>query len=97
VAEIKGVGDDAPSVKRIPPAGVLESDAKLLGELGKRYRKITANEAEAEGGGAGSFSRWRYGVRGLGTLAHLVGRRRCGTRSRTCFPCRRPTIECRDG
>jgi len=66
------VGDDAPSVKRIPPAGVLESDAKLLGELGKRYRKITANEAEAEGGDAGSFSRWCYEHRGLPTLATVL-------------------------
>jgi hypothetical protein len=69
VAEIKGVGDDAPSVKRIPPEGVLESDAKLLGELGKRYRKVTGSAVKAEGGERGTFARWCYEHRGLLTLS----------------------------
>jgi len=69
VAEIKGVGDDAPNVKRIPPEGILESDAKLLNELGKRYRKATESEVKAEGGDKGTFSRWCYEQRGLLTLS----------------------------
>lgn len=74
VAEIKGVGDEAPSVKRIPPEGVLESDAKLLGELGKRYRKATESSVKAEGGDRGTldkgtFARWCYEHRGLLTLS----------------------------
>lgn len=69
VADLKGIGDDAPRVKRIPPAGILDSDAKLLGELGKRYRKLTESTAKAEGHDEGSFPRWCYEQRGLLTLA----------------------------
>jgi zinc carboxypeptidase len=69
VAELKGVGDDAPAVKRIPPAGVLESDAKLLGELGKRYKKATEGAAKAEGDDKGTFGRWCYEHRGLLVLS----------------------------
>jgi len=69
VGEVKSVGDDAPAVKRIPPTGVLESDAKLLGELGKRYREATGTKAKAEGGDGGTFGRWCYEHRGLTTLA----------------------------
>ena len=69
VGEVKGVADDAPNVKRIPPEGVLESDAKLLNELGKRYRKATEGEVKAEGGDKGTFSRWCYEQRGLLALS----------------------------
>jgi len=76
LADVKSVGDDAPNVKRIPPEGVLESDAKLLGELGKRYRKATEREGKSEGkgggktegGDGGTFARWCYEHRGLFTL-----------------------------
>lgn len=69
VGEVKGVADDAPSVKRIPPEGVLESDAKALGELGKRYRKATQSAVKAEGGDRGTFARWCYEQRGLLVLS----------------------------
>jgi hypothetical protein len=69
VAEVKGVGDDAPNVKRIPPEGVLESDAKVLNELGKRYRKATEGAAKAEGNDKGTFARWCYEQRGLLVLS----------------------------
>ncbi len=72
VAELKGVGDDAPAVKRVPPPGVLESDAKLLNELGKRYRKATEAAAKAEGDDKGSFARWCYEHRGLFTLSAVL-------------------------
>lgn len=69
VADLKGINDDAPRVKRIPPEGILDSDAKLLGELGKRYRKLTEATAKADGDDEGSFTRWCYEQRGLLTLA----------------------------
>ncbi len=68
-AELKGVGDDAPSVKRVPPPGVLESDAKLLNELGKRYRKAVEGAVKSEAGDKGTFARWCYEQRGLFTLS----------------------------
>jgi hypothetical protein len=69
VAEVKGVGDDAPSVKRVPPPGVLESDARLLNELGKRYRAATGSAVKSDAGDAGTFARWCYEHRGLFTLS----------------------------
>jgi len=69
VGDVKSVGDDAPFVKRIPPEGVLESDAKLLTELGKRYKKATESAVKAEGNDKGTFTRWCYAERGLLTLA----------------------------
>lgn len=68
-AELKGVGDDAPFVKRVPPPGVLESDAKLLNELGKRYRKAVEGAPKSEAGDKGTFARWCYEQRGLFTLS----------------------------
>jgi hypothetical protein len=69
VGEVKGVGDDAPRVLRIPPEGVLESDAKLLGEIARRYREATGSTVKAEGAERGTFTRWCYEQRGLWTLA----------------------------
>ena len=69
VAELKGVGDEAPYVKRVPVPGVLESDAKLLNELGKRYRKATESAVKSEESDKGTFSRWCYEHRGLFTLS----------------------------
>lgn len=68
----KTVGDRAPAVKRVPPPGVLESDGKLLLELGKRYRKATGNESKGSGELKGSFSLWCYDHRGLFTLDHTL-------------------------
>ncbi len=61
----KSVKDDAPSVKRIPPAGVLESDAALLKELGERYREATGSEAKSSEADEGTFQRFCYDHRGL--------------------------------
>ncbi len=69
VGEVKSVADDAPRVKLVPPEGVLDSDQKLLAELGKRYRKATGSTAKGEAGDRGSFSRWCYEQRGLITLS----------------------------
>ena len=68
-AEIKGVADDAPAVKRVPAPGMLESDAKLINELGRRYRKSTEGAAKSEDADKGTFSRWCYEHRGLFTLS----------------------------
>ena len=59
------VKDDAPRVKRVPPPGLLESDAKLLEEIGERYRATTENEAKGMSGSEGTFTRWCYDHRGL--------------------------------
>lgn len=69
VGELESAGDEAPRVKLIPPEGVLESDAKLLGELGKRYRKATQSAVKSEASERGSFARWCYEQRGLWTLS----------------------------
>jgi hypothetical protein len=69
VGEVKSVGDEAPAVKLVPPEGVLESDAKLLSELGKRYRKATGSAVKSEAGDKGTFSRWCYEHRGLLALS----------------------------
>lgn len=62
------VADDAPAVKRVPPAGYLASDAALLQELGRRYRAATESEAAGEGEEAGSFQRWCWEQRGIPAL-----------------------------
>lgn len=72
VEEPESVDDDAPSVKRIPPAGVLASDAKLLGELGERYRDATGNEATGSAEDSGTFTRWCYDHRGLLVLQAVI-------------------------
>ena len=75
VAEIKGVSEE-PSARpgggrrsTTASEGVLESDAKLLGELGKRYRKATGVTVKSEASDKGSFGRWCYEHRGLLVLA----------------------------
>jgi hypothetical protein len=69
VEKTKSVGDNAPSQKRIPPAGWLESDANLLAELSKRYGELTGNKTKGRGSEAGSFQSWAYQHRGLWSLA----------------------------
>jgi hypothetical protein len=64
----KPVADDAPAVKRIPPAGLLQSDADLLKELGRRYRAATDSKAKGSDDDAGTFQAWCYAQRGLWTL-----------------------------
>ena len=69
VKEPKSVKEDAPSVKRIPPPGVLEPDAKALAELGRRYAKIVEHGIEGRGDAKGSLQSWTYVQRGLPTRA----------------------------
>ena len=59
------VPDDAPPVKRVPKEGVLESDAKLIEEIGSRYRDATGSEAKSTDDDAGTFARWVYDHRGV--------------------------------
>lgn len=62
------VADDAPAVQRVPSPGILESDGKLLEELGRRYRELTHGEAAGAGDDGGTFQRFAYEERGLLTL-----------------------------
>ncbi len=72
VEKPKSVADDAAPVKRVPPYGVLESDAELLEEIGREYREQTKNEAKGDGEDAGTFARWCYDHRGLVTLSAVL-------------------------
>ena len=69
VKDTKAVADDAPSVKRIPPPGWLQSDADLLKEIGARYKKLVPQAVEGATEDGGSFQRWCYEHRGLWTLS----------------------------
>ena len=62
------VKDDARPKMRIPPAGLLASDAARIEELGKRYREATENEATGSEDDGGTFARWCYEHRGLFVL-----------------------------
>jgi hypothetical protein len=55
--------------KLVPEAGVIESDAQLLAELGKRYSEVTGNTAKGRGGDRGTFQAWAYAHRGLWSIA----------------------------
>ncbi|MEM7306334.1 MAG: M14 family zinc carboxypeptidase [Planctomycetota bacterium] len=68
----KTVKDDARAVKRVPAAGVRESDGNVLKELGKRYRDVTGAKAKKKGGDEGTFQRFSYDHRGLLTLEALL-------------------------
>jgi hypothetical protein len=61
----KTVKDDAPSVKRIPPEGMPESDAALLEEIGRNYKKVAKSHAKSEGDDHGTFQAWCRTQRGL--------------------------------
>jgi hypothetical protein len=61
----KTVKDDAPSVKRIPPEGMPESDAALLEEIGRSYKKVAKSHAKSEGDDHGTFQSWCRTQRGL--------------------------------
>jgi hypothetical protein len=64
----KTVKDDAPSVKRLPPEGVPESDAALLEEIGKRYKRVAKGHPKSEGDDHGTFQAWCRYERGLWCL-----------------------------
>ncbi|MFT5051857.1 MAG: hypothetical protein ACI8QZ_003286 [Chlamydiales bacterium] len=63
--KLKTVKDDAKATDRIPAAGLRESDAEYIEELGELYRKVTDNEAASSSESAGTFQRWCYAHRGL--------------------------------
>ncbi len=72
VEKPKSVGDDAPAVKLVPPAGLLESDAKQVEELGRRYREATENKTKGTSPTEGTFARWCYEHRGIVTLGAVL-------------------------
>jgi hypothetical protein len=61
----KTVKDDAPYVKRLPAEGMPESDAALIEELGRRYKKVAKSHARSEGDEHGTFQAWCRYERGL--------------------------------
>lgn len=69
VEKPKTVKADAPPQKRLPQPGVIEPDADLLGEIGRRYAETTGNKTKGRGNEAGSFPAWIYYHRGLVSLA----------------------------
>jgi zinc carboxypeptidase len=69
VEKPKSVASGAPPQKRIPQPGVIEPDAALLAELGKRYGELTSSKVKGRGTEAGSFQAWIYQHRGLFSLA----------------------------
>jgi len=72
VEKPKSVKDDARSVMRIPPAGILQSDADMLAVIAKDYQMLTSNTAKRKARDAGTFQRWAYDHRGLLTLSAVL-------------------------
>lgn len=69
VEKPKSVAADAPRQQLVPAAGVLQPDADLLAEIGKRYAELTGNKTKGAGNESGSFQAWAYFHRGLWSLA----------------------------
>jgi hypothetical protein len=69
---IDALVDPPSAVNGVPSEGVLESDAKIYAELGKRYRDATGNAAKSVSNQAGSFQRWCYEQRGILALAAVL-------------------------
>lgn len=61
----KTVKDDAPFVKRLPQEGMAESDAAVLEEIGRRYKKVAKVRGKSEGDDHGTFQAWCRYDRGL--------------------------------
>ncbi len=72
VEKPSSVKDDAKNVMRIPPAGILQSDADMLAVLAKHYKETTENESKRAASDEGSFQRWAYDHRGLMTLSAVL-------------------------
>jgi hypothetical protein len=68
VEKPKSVKAGAPPQKRIPQPGVIEPDAEILAEIGKRYVATTGNKTKGRAEPAGSFQAWVYQHRGLLSL-----------------------------
>jgi zinc carboxypeptidase len=64
----KTVKDDASFVKRVPQEGMPESDATLMEEVGRRYKKVAKSHARSEGDDHGTFQAWCRYERGLWCL-----------------------------
>ncbi len=69
VEKLKSVPDPADRTEGIPAPGILESDATLLAEIGKRWAKISSAPSKGSTDFAGSFQAWCYAQRGLLTVA----------------------------
>jgi len=54
--------------RELPDGKVLQSDADVLAELGRRFGEYAEDAPEADSMGAGSFQRWCYEQRGILTL-----------------------------
>ncbi len=74
VEKPKSVKDEGRGGQRVPTYGVLEGDAALLEEIGRRYRKATSAEAKGADSDEGTFQRWCYDHRGLLTLNAVLWR-----------------------
>ncbi len=59
------VKDDAPFVKRMPQEGMAESDAAVIEEIGRRYKKLAKIRGKSEGDDHGTFQAWCRYDRGL--------------------------------
>jgi hypothetical protein len=65
VEKPKSVPDPADRTEGIPAPGILESDAVLLAEIGKRWAKISSAPSKGGTDFAGTFQAWCYAERGL--------------------------------
>ena len=65
VEKPKSVKPGAPANKRIPAPGVIEPDAEVLAEIGRRYAEITGSKFKSRAEPAGSFQEWVYQQRGI--------------------------------
>jgi len=70
VEKPKSVKEDAPPQKRVPQPGVIEPDANVLAEIGRRYAEITGQKTKGRrADDGGSFPAWTYQHRSILTLA----------------------------
>jgi hypothetical protein len=69
VEKPKTAKEDGPRARGVPPEGTLESDADLLAEIGRRYKRITKSKVKGDGDDHGSFQSWCQTQRGLWCLA----------------------------
>lgn len=68
VEKPKSVAADALN-KRVPAPGVVEADANLLAELGKRYTELTGSKHKGRPLEGGEWQTWAYAHCGLWSLA----------------------------
>ncbi len=68
VEKPKSVAADA-ATKRVPTAGVVEADASLMAELGKRYGELTGSKHKGRALEGGEWHTWAYAHCGVWSLA----------------------------